>query len=588
MDASCRSPEKAASEAGKRNRGYPAKAVKRAQVKPRDGPANLNQQRAMVDKSQEHRATGARRRQSAEKRRGRFSQIATVMDKEFCKRELREYRVVSVPVERLLPRAGERDEFCALFDHVGDALFEIAVHDDGSLRLNWFNKTFANAVRLRSPAARGKLVQSVCAFPIASTLTSKLRQCLRSAQPVRFGLSIPDHATIRRWEFGLFPSHDPDRADRILGHARDVTDRREQGERLERSHKLLERMATTTRDILYVLDLVSHRNVYVNQRVYDILGYRSDEIRGMKGDLLTRLIHPEDLPRLIAHYRKFDNLPDGRSLSIEYRVRHAEGRLIWLSSQDTILSRDAGGRPTKILGCAADMSDQRMLLDDTRNLTKQLLYTQEEERRRIARELHDGTAQHLVAVGIGLSYLEMLAGGEGVDRKVVLTIADMKAALAEAQREIRALSYLLHPPALDSLGLVEALRKFIAGFARRTGIRARLAVSDSFSCQSDTIATTLMRIAQEALVNVYRHADAMKVTVKLVMQDGLLVLEVEDDGKGIFAGGFTTCDAIESMGVGIPGMRARVRQFGGELVIIGKSNGTLVRASIPEGASLLG
>ena len=495
----------------------------------------------------------------------------------------------SSPIERVSPRASERerDEFCALCDHVGDALFEIALHADGSLRLSWFNKTFAHAVRLRSPAARGKLVQSVCAFPIASALTSKLRQCLRSERPVRFALGIPDHASIRRWEFELFPSADPERADRILGHGRDVTDRREQGERLERSHKLLERIAATTRDILYVLDLVSHRNIYVNQRVYDILGYRSDEIRGMKGDLLTRLIHPEDLPRLIAHYRKFDNLPDGRSLGIDYRMRHAEGRLVWLSSQDTILSRDASGRPTKIIGCAADMSDQRMLLEDTRSLTKRLLYTQEEERRRIARELHDGTAQHLVAVGIGLSYLDVLVGGDGKDRKVALTLADMKSALAEAQREIRALSYLLHPPTLDSLGLAEALRKFIAGFARRTGIRAKLVVSDSFSCQSNTIATTLMRIAQELLVNVYRHADAMKVTVKLLAHEGRLMLEVEDDGKGIFSGGIGTADAIELIGVGIPGMRARVRQFGGELVIVGKPNGTLVRASIPEGASLL-
>lgn len=494
-----------------------------------------------------------------------------------------------LPVEQATLRARDRVELWALFDHIGDALFEISVDAAGALRLDRFNRTFADAVRLRSPAAKGKLLHTACAFPVASVLSSRLRQCVQSERPTRFALNLPDHATVRRWEFVLFPSRAPERVDRIAGYARDATDRREQGARLERSYKLLERIAATTRDILYVLDRVSHRNIYVNQRVYDILGYRPDEIRGMRENLLTRLVHPEDLPNLIGHYRKFDDLPDGRSLSIDYRVRHAEGHLIWLSSKDTVLSRDERGYATKVIGCAVDVSDRRMLLEDTKTLTKRLLYTQEEERRRIARELHDCTTQHLVAVGIGLSYLDIRIGEQsaGADRKILRTLADMKAALGEAHREIRALSYLLHPPALDSMGLVEALRKFIAGFSRRTGIRAKLAVSESFSCRSDAVATTLMRIAQEALINVYRHADAMKVAVNLGTDQGHLVLEVEDDGKGIPTIGANLDDTIESTGVGIPGMRARVRQFGGELLIMGGGTGTVVRARIPEGVSLL-
>ena len=178
--------------------------------------------------------------------------------------------------------------------------------------------------------------------------------------------------------------------------------------------------------------------------------------------------------------------------------------------------------------------------------------------------------------------------GARMDRGDVQEIlADVRKGVTEAQHEIRALSYLLHPPALERMGLCQTLRRFAAGFARRTRIRVDLSIQDGLDCRSHDIATALLRIAQEALVNVYRHADASKVEIRLTSGDGRLTLEIEDDGKGIERASVASVEDIDAIGVGIPGMRARVRQFRGELEVLFGQSGVLVRAMIPERASSL-
>jgi signal transduction histidine kinase len=237
------------------------------------------------------------------------------------------------------------------------------------------------------------------------------------------------------------------------------------------------------------------------------------------------------------------------------------------------------------------MTDQRHALAEVKKISKQLLRTQDEERRRIARELHDSTSQHLVAVGIGLTRLSIINERESdarMDREDIQEIlTDVRKGITEAQHEIRALSYLLHPPALERMGLCQTLRRFAAGFARRTRIHVDLIIQDRLDCRSHDIATALLRIAQEALINVYRHSNARKVEIRLTSADGRLRLEIEDDGKGIERSSIASDEDIDSIGVGIPGMRARVRQFHGELDVLCGQGGVLVRATIPDRPSRL-
>ncbi len=244
------------------------------------------------------------------------------------------------------------------------------------------------------------------------------------------------------------------------------------------------------------------------------------------------------------------------------------------------------GRHDRVLGEGRNVTELRRLRRRIGRVTGRLLAVHDEVRRRVARELHDSAAQHLIALAIGLARLEAGARREatpGRDATMDALIAEMRAALAGLQREIRAFSYLRHPPELDDLGLDEALRRFAAGFSRRTGIAAAFHTPSAFTCPSPDVALALLRIAQEALTNVYRHAQASSVEIRLARGDHSQVIEIEDDGRGLSLNGPESRGGSgEMIGVGIAGMRARARELGGVLIITRGRRGTLVRARIPD------
>jgi PAS domain S-box-containing protein len=206
-----------------------------------------------------------------------------------------------------------------------------------------------------------------------------------------------------------------------------------------------------------------------------------------------------------------------------------------------------------------------------------LVSIQEEERRRIAVELHDSTGQHLVAIGLGLSRLRELAGDVPAARPI---LSDMALALDQAHREIRIFTYLLHPPELDRDGLAVTLRRFAEGFARRSDLRARVEISGDLGDLPAEVQRALFRVVQEALANVHRHAAARSVEVRLTGGADRLSLTVKDDGRGL-PKELAADSAATGLGVGIPGMRARIRQLGGELRLSSAATGTTVRAVVP-------
>lgn len=208
------------------------------------------------------------------------------------------------------------------------------------------------------------------------------------------------------------------------------------------------------------------------------------------------------------------------------------------------------------------------------HLTRQLLAIQEEERRKIAAELHDSTGQHLVALSLSVARLAEIAGHlDGVEP----ILADVRTSLEEAQKELRVFSYLLHPPNLGADGLRYTLRRFVDGFSRRSGLKISLNVAGGVDELDYLIQRNLLRVVQESLSNVHRHARAACVWLTLELKPDRLLLTVEDDGQGFArdaAGG-------PDLGVGIPGMTARVAQCGGALHIGKGRRGALVRAVFP-------
>ncbi len=226
-----------------------------------------------------------------------------------------------------------------------------------------------------------------------------------------------------------------------------------------------------------------------------------------------------------------------------------------------------------------EVTSQVRLNQEVQDLTGQVLQAQDEERRRIARELHDSVAQSISAISINLSMARSCIADPAANARA-LRLLNESANLASATvQELRTISYLLHPPLLDELGLASALRVFTDGFARRSAIAITLDIGDIPRLPLE-LETTLFRIVQESLNNVHRHAESptASVTLKSRAQGGLVELSIADQGRGFDSGNFAS---VAAAGVGLRGMRERVAQFGGVLRIESGPAGTVVTAEVP-------
>jgi len=218
-----------------------------------------------------------------------------------------------------------------------------------------------------------------------------------------------------------------------------------------------------------------------------------------------------------------------------------------------------------------------MLNRELRRLSNSLIVTQDEERRRIARELHDGLGQDLVAIKM---MLEGLLGQQNSSRPKAGVVAEAREVLDHAIQQVRSISHLLHPPLLDEVGLQSALQWYLEGLSKRSGIETAIEVRpQAFPRLTPEVETAIFRIVQEALTNVFRHSAARKGWVTLVKGDGEVAVSVRDNGKGIPE---EICELRpDSIGIGIGGMRQRVKEFGGELRLRNANPGTIVEVVIP-------
>src|SRR5581483_11413061 len=216
--------------------------------------------------------------------------------------------------------------------------------------------------------------------------------------------------------------------------------------------------------------------------------------------------------------------------------------------------------------------------DIIHDLSQSLLDLQEQERQRIARDLHDSTAQQLTAIGLGLIALRHRLGDDGAG---TAALAEIETLVQDTQREVRSFSYLLHPPDLDRDGLNRTLARFVDGYGRRTGLAVLTDIANDVDALSAEVQRALLRIVQEALANVHRHAAATQVTVVMRVVNGRLRFSVRDDGRGIARATGLGGAKADTLGLGLPGMHARVRQLGGALQVISGPAGTTVCGDIP-------
>jgi PAS domain S-box-containing protein len=224
-----------------------------------------------------------------------------------------------------------------------------------------------------------------------------------------------------------------------------------------------------------------------------------------------------------------------------------------------------------------DMANQGL-----RELSARLLRVQDEERRRIARDLHDSTGQNLALLSMNLSALEVEA--KKVNPDLAKGLEDNAAIVRKISSELRTLSYLLHPPLLEEVGLESALRWYIDGFSERSNIQVSLELPPDLGRLSRELELATFRVIQECLTNVHRHSGSATASIRIVRSPSDIYLEVRDEGKGVAPEKLARIAGAGDCGVGLRGMKERVKGLDGELQIQSDEKGTVIRVVIPTGA----
>jgi PAS domain S-box-containing protein len=250
----------------------------------------------------------------------------------------------------------------------------------------------------------------------------------------------------------------------------------------------------------------------------------------------------------------------------EFPFRRKDGRTgVCLSTVFSIPAPDGG----RIYVCTdIDITDRKQAEADRMALAAQLHHAEDAERRRIARELHDSTAQQLAVLKLNLTLLKRNHPAIGTSLDDSIAVAD------QAIQEVRNFTWLLHPPLLDQLGLASALTGYVEGFARRTGLAVTVNTDNFFGRLPDASELALFRVAQESLTNILRHANSPDARLRLERNDAEVTLEIADSGQGMIVEKIKT-------GVGIAGMRERLRLAGGTLAIHSQPGGTQILATVP-------
>jgi PAS domain S-box-containing protein len=367
----------------------------------------------------------------------------------------------------------------------------------------------------------------------------------------------------------------------------DITEQRRATEALRESE---ERFRTLVRDLHVgvVLHNPDGSVQFANGAALETFGITAEEVAGKVPselglgaiDVDGNAIRAENLPPHVVIRTK---LPAFNHV-LGWR-RPGGTEIIWTFG-NTVPQFAPDGSVLRVISSFSDITEMKNAERAIHQLSTELLKLQDDERRRIGRELHDGMAQTVLAVNLSLAQIRQSA--QPLNAASSRALDKARELLQQMSREIRTLSYLLHPPLLDDLGLVTALKEYANGFSERSGIETSLVVSSRFRRLPQIVETAFFRITQESLSNIQRHSGSK--VAKVTLQENLdsVVLEITDYGRGMSSptNGQRRGHPAR-LGVGIPGMRERMSQLGGYLDIESNSSGTTVRARISLSAPAL-
>ncbi|MGA8201561.1 MAG: ATP-binding protein [Candidatus Sulfotelmatobacter sp.] len=303
--------------------------------------------------------------------------------------------------------------------------------------------------------------------------------------------------------------------------------------------------------------------VYANLSLAQLLGVPREKLVGLS---LTQFLAPEDQS---ACLKLLHDAQTGSSEGETHLLR-AGGESIPAHFSFSLLSRDKSATGVLI----SDLTYRK----EQGELAARFQRMQDDERKRIARELHDSVGQLLAAIGMNISIVQ--SQSHKLDAEAARAVSENAMLVEQVSREIRTISHLLHPPLLDVAGLVSALRWYVDGFSERSKIKVELDIPADFGRLPDEVEIAIFRIVQECLTNIHRHSGSDSATIALAKENDSLTVQVKDNGKGIPKE--KRRDLLESgrAGIGFGGMRERLRQLHGSLDIQSEGRGTTVIAKL--------
>ena len=438
---------------------------------------------------------------------------------------------------------------------------------------------------------------------------------------LRAGERIEHYETVRltkrgkRVDVSLTISPMKDSTGRIVGAskiARDITERKQADEELRKAHEeleirvrertaelaqsnrllqtqiqeriqaqeALERQTAVLREQSRLLDLANDAIFirsfdgtisYWNEGAERLYGWTKEEALENRLGMLLQTEFPipfEEIREVLVREGNWEG---------ELIHTRRDGSRVTVNSRWT-LWRSAEGNPLGWLQINTDITGRKRAEESLRALTARLLQLQDDERRRIARELHDSAGQILVALDINLSLVQK---NEGLAPNAANAVRESIALVQQLSKELRTTSHLLHPPLLDESGLPSAVRWFVDGFAKRSKISVDLEIASDLGRLPRELETTIFRMVQECLTNIHRHSGSPTASIRIARNSNHVSVAVRDRGKGMSADNYRNSFGPITPGVGIQGMRERVRQLGGHLQIHSGTSGTTVRATLP-------
>jgi PAS domain S-box-containing protein len=399
---------------------------------------------------------------------------------------------------------------------------------------------------------------------------------------IRRGEKIDHFQTVRRRKDGtlidvsvtISPVYDA--SGRIIGAskvARDITAQKRAEQALRESEQRYQTLTDASPVMIWMAG-TDKLCYYFNKGWLDFVGRRVEQ---ELGNGWAENVHPDDVDRCLQIYAS--NFDARRPFEMEYRLRHHTGQYRWLFDRG-IPRYAADGTFEGYVGACLDIHERKQAAEKMRiaDETMRLMKAQDEERRRIAREFHDSAGQTLTVLGLSLA--QLVQDAEIVSPELAKEGRQIEEVVQQLHREIRTTSYLLHPPLLDEAGLSSALEWYVQGLAERGRMTIDFNIPADFGRLPADMELAIFRVVQECLTNIHRHAESKTATIRIARENGSVCIEVRDQGKGISPERLAEIESRGS-GVGIAGIRERLRHFGGTMMIESDQTGTRVLASIP-------